>query len=319
MKTAMAVVGKWPSILPMLGVDQELLSGKHVDCPLCDRKKDFRFDDNEGAGTWICVCGGGNGWSLLNELKGWDFRTAAREVDKVIGNAKSVEIVKVDDTQKRKNRLNKMYKRSTPAETSDHVLSYLKHRGLTVKTLAQISPRLRVVESLDYYEDGQVAGTFDSMVSLVTQNGKAVTLHVTYLDEGDKANIESSRKILPTLEKLSGAACELFEFSDELGVAEGVETALSAFELFNVPTWACINSGNMEGFKVPEGVTKFHIFGDSDAGFTGQASAFSLAKKTVEAARRARRKLEVTVHIPDFVKGRKSTDWNDVLRESRLI
>jgi putative DNA primase/helicase len=316
MKTALAVIGKWASILPMLGVDAELLTGKHVDCPLCNRKKDFRFDDNEGKGTWICVCSRGNGWSLLEELNGWNFPTAAAEVDKVIGNASSTPIVKNDDSKKRKDRLNKLFKRTVAMEHSDHVIEYLKQRGLSVKTLSQVTGRLRYAADLEYYEQDQPTQYYDAMVAMVTQNGKPITLHTTYIFEGDKAQVGAPRKILPTLDKLAGAACELYPFTDELGVAEGIETALSAFQLFGVPTWACINSGNMESFKVPDGVKTFHIFSDADSGYTGQAAAFSLAKKTTESARRIKRKLKVIVHLPNLIEGRKGNDWNDVVQDA---
>ena len=49
MKTSKAVVGKWPSILPMLGVSPDYLTGKHTACPICENGKDkFRFDDKGG-------------------------------------------------------------------------------------------------------------------------------------------------------------------------------------------------------------------------------------------------------------------------------
>lgn len=54
-KSAIAQVclGRWRAILPRLGLDQSFLTGRHCPCPICGGKDRFRFDDQEGRGTWI--------------------------------------------------------------------------------------------------------------------------------------------------------------------------------------------------------------------------------------------------------------------------
>ena len=50
---------RWTQILTNLGVNPELLTNQHSQCPGCDGKDRFRFDDQEGRGTFICSQGSG--------------------------------------------------------------------------------------------------------------------------------------------------------------------------------------------------------------------------------------------------------------------
>src|SRR5688572_8230395 len=81
--------GRWHGLLPGLGVSSSYLTGKHMPCPICREGKDrFRFDDKEGVGSWICShCGAGDGIKLVMQVNGWEFRDAAREIEKHIGTA----------------------------------------------------------------------------------------------------------------------------------------------------------------------------------------------------------------------------------------
>ena len=80
--------------------------------------------------------------------------------------------------------------------------------------------------------------------------------------------------VMPT-----GAAVRLMPHEDVLGIAEGIETALSAAVLFNVPTWAALTAGLLQTWTPPSNVTTVFVFGDNDASSTGQAAAHSLAQR----------------------------------------
>ena len=61
--TAQAV-GKWDYIFHSLGI--EVGNGKHCPCPICGGKDRFRFDNQNGRGTYICnQCGSGDGLELI--------------------------------------------------------------------------------------------------------------------------------------------------------------------------------------------------------------------------------------------------------------
>ena len=86
--------GRWPDLLSTLGgLSADQLTDRHQPCPLCGGKDRYRFDDQNGTGSWFCnKCGGknqqgggGSGMDLLMRIKGWDFKTAARAVEQHLG------------------------------------------------------------------------------------------------------------------------------------------------------------------------------------------------------------------------------------------
>lgn len=81
--------GRWVMILSSLGIAPEYLRNRHMPCPGCGGHDRFRFDDRGGFGTFYCGGGGnpvsGDGFTLLSHIFGWDFKTTATEVRKVLG------------------------------------------------------------------------------------------------------------------------------------------------------------------------------------------------------------------------------------------
>jgi putative DNA primase/helicase len=139
------------------------------------------------------------------------------------------------------------------------------------------------------------------MLARVTERcGPAVTLHRTWIWE-DKA---TARMFMPG--KLPDSVqVELAPWSPVLGIAEGIETALSASALFKVPAWAAISAPLLKKWRPPGGVEKVIIFGDNDENFTGQEAAYSLARALSG-------DVEVEVKIPSIP----GWDWNDVQRNN---
>jgi putative DNA primase/helicase len=140
------------------------------------------------------------------------------------------------------------------------------------------------------------------LAKVQTWDGKGVNIHRTYISD-DKATV---RKLMPG--KLpDGSAIRLayVNLRTEMGVAEGIETALSAMKLFGLPTWSLINATLMQKWRPPVGIKKVVIFGDNDKSFTGQMAAYTLAYKL-------RDSVEVEVKIPTMP----GWDWNDVHRNN---
>ena len=93
-----AANGHWPAILGALaGLTGKQLEDKHGPCPLCGGTDRYRFDDQDGNGSWFCnKCGGkthsggaGNGMDMLMRRKGWDFKRAVSEVERFLGISKA--------------------------------------------------------------------------------------------------------------------------------------------------------------------------------------------------------------------------------------
>ena len=191
---------------------------------------------------------------------------------------------------------------SVPIKSGDPVDRYLHGRGLGEVNPEAYPSCLRFVPAL---KDG-AGGVRPCMVASVRgADGKGATLHRTYLTvDGRKAEMEAPRKLMPGGIP-EGGAVRLGEFNGgPLGVAEGIETAMSAAILFEMPVWALISTANMVKFTPPEGCDELAIFGDADTKFGGEAAAYSLAHRIA-----VRSEMEVSVHLPP-VRGQ---DWNDVL------
>lgn len=293
--------GRWPGILTALGVDPELLTGKHTACPVCGGKDRFRFDDKDGRGTFFCSnCRAGDGFTLLEKLKGWDFKTTAREVEQIAGTAPAVPPAPTfSDTDKLK-ALTRVWRDSRPLQTDDEAAQYLIGRGLIIGLPI---PALRFHPALTYRDGAEIIGKFTAMLALVTgPDGKGVTLHRTYLKNGSKAPVPSPKKLMPG-KPIKGAAIRLHPAIDVLGVAEGIETALAARQLFNVPVWSCVSASGIESFQPPAGVRHVIVFGDNDISGTGQAAAWALAKRLIADG------VDTDVRLPE----RAGTDWADVV------
>lgn len=296
MKTADAARGKWRGILLALGVPKSALSGKHGPCPMCGGKDRFRFDNKDGAGTFFCSqCKPGNGFDLLQRLKGWDFRTAAAEVDRVVGNVKAEPVKPSLSPERRRDMLNRLWLSGERVRPGDPVHSYLDRRGL---------PMPQNIDSIRYVQNCPVpeeSGGRWAMVAMVSgPDGKPVTLHRTFLGPNGKADIAEPRALMPG-DVPPGSAVRLSMHGETLGIAEGIETALKAGERFGVPVWAVINSVMLAKWIAPEGVRRVLIFGDNDPEFGGQAATFALAHRL------AVKGIEVEPHIPVTT----GLDWAD--------
>ena len=288
--------GRWREILPLLGVAPCFLVNRHGPCPICGGRDRFRFDDKEGAGTYYCnQCGPGSGIILVQRINEWDFKTAADEVDKIIGTghkpSQPATTKPKDDPSQRRQNVQRVLDQATDRTV---VESYLASRGLTV-----FPEVLRGHSRLPYFDERRYLGQFPAVIApVIGSDGSLQSAHRIYI--GD---LDPRKKLMPAVDTVTGAAVRLFEPGETMGVAEGVETAIACFERFGVPTWAGITAGGLESFIPPAGVSDVVIFPDNDANFTGQRAAFNLASRLTKGGYRAR------VEVPPET----DTDWLNVL------
>jgi putative DNA primase/helicase len=247
----------------------------HVACPVHGTEGSadgFRlFEDWQDTGGACCnTCGSFcGGVQVLQWLTGESFRGVASMVERVIG--KDEDWAPDPDAEKNKLRLRKIQDEAKKA--GPLVSAYLQSRGL------EVPPGLYEAE-LAYFEDGKATGKYQAMLGkFVSPSGKPVTWHITYLHGASKAPVSSARKIMPAIDADEGGAIRLYPAQQELGIAEGIETAIAAKLLFGVPVWAAMNAENLAKFRPPENVRKLYIFGDSDPSCTGQACAYTLARR----------------------------------------
>lgn len=297
--------GKWSGLLLGFGLTERQLSGRHCPCPICGGNDRFRFDDKDGRGTYFCShCGAGDGVSLVMAAKGWDFRTAAREIERAAGAIPAGGMPKQPGEVEKVDRLRRVWSESKPLQAGDEAMRYLAGRGLSVETIPNC---LRLHPALPYFEDGKEVGRFPALLArVVGPDGVGLTLHRTYLQNSKKAPVSSPRKLMAG-KPVAGGAIRLSPTGEWLGIAEGIETALAASALFRCPVWSVVSANGVESFEPPAGVKTLTIFADNDANFTGQAVAYAVARRLSQMG------IACEVAIPPLV-----GDWLDVLNRSEV-
>lgn len=297
-KVSEIATGRWPSILMHFGIDERFLKNKHGECPICGGKDRYRFDDKLGRGSWICnQCGAGDGFALLEKFKGWTFKEAAFQVEQIAGSVQAVEVKRESEDEKKMSAVRRIWNESEPVCKGDPVWLYLNRRiGIEL-----IPACLRYHPALPYV-DGENIDYFPALVAAVTSHdGKGIGVNRIYLNnDGNKAPVEKAKKLMAG-KPMNGASIKLGATGEVLGIAEGIETALAASRKFSVPVWSAISANLMEQWMPPSGVSKVIVFGDNDESFTGQASAYALAKKL------RLKGISVEVCIPELA----GKDWAD--------
>jgi putative DNA primase/helicase len=292
--------GQWRHICRAIGIDEKHLTGKNAPCPMCGGRDRFKFFNTGHNGTWFCrKCSptGGRGADLVMAFTGRTFRDALPLIEQHLGEPiRPKPIAPAIDPRP---KLRRMWAESKLTMPGDVVDTYLRSRGVG---LEHYPPSIRTAPSLRYYDD-DATSTFPAMLAMVHDvTGKAVTLHRTYLTENGsgKAPVEKPRKIVSKHGK--GPHVRLAPIAATLGIAEGIETALSAAMLFNVPTWSVLSTYGVETFEPPSAVERLIIFGDHDLNGAGQKAAYALAA-------RLSGHIALEVKIPD----KPGTDWNDLI------
>ena len=140
-----------------------------------------------------------------------------------------------------------------------------------------------------------------AMIAAVSLDEGPIAIHRTFLsiEASTKAAFDKPKRALGSLGE---AAVRLFApVSGKLGLAEGIESAMSAYALTGIPVWATLGNERFGLVSVPESVTELHLFVDHDAG--GELAA---SRGLAAYARDGR-----TIHVRK--PSSRDTDWNDEL------
>lgn len=138
-----------------------------------------------------------------------------------------------------------------------------------------------------------------AMIAAVSLDEGPIAIHRTFLSGNTKAAFDKPKRALGALGE---SAVRLFApVSGKLGLAEGIESAMSAYALTGIPVWATLGNERFGLVSVPESVAELHLFVDHDAGGELAASRGAAAN-----AREGR-----TIHVRK--PSSRDTDWNDEL------
>ena len=196
--------GRWTEILRSLGVDDRILGKRNGPCPSCGGTDRFQYTDKFGEGNYHCRhCGAGGGFKLLQAALGLDFATALRQVESCVGAptpAPSAPPAAAEPSAQRMRRLaQRLWDEALPVQPGDEVDCYLRRRGLHLRHPPTV---LRRHPALGYYEKNAAGRSckvadYPAMLACIQgPDGHAVTLHRTYLKDGEKAPVPDARKEL---------------------------------------------------------------------------------------------------------------------------
>jgi hypothetical protein len=272
--------GRWDEIFTALGLlDSKALSHRHVPCPMCGGKDRFHYSDRDRVGVWHCrTCGGGDGFNLIQAIKGVDFPRAAKLVETIVGRARW------NRTRKPRNHNRPESRPEPPRPTSSATTTTTANGNSGATTTAEalalwrqtVDPRGTRAE---VYLNSRELSLSDE---LINQRGASLRWHPgigalvalfrnirtdapqavlrTFIDEQGK---KIGRKFLGPV---ADAAVKLDRDEDVLEglhVCEGVETGLAARQYNLRPCWALGTAGAIERFPVLDGVQALTMLGES--------------------------------------------------------
>ena len=246
-------------------------------------------------GCWKDHSTGESGGDLISLYAARENLTqgeAVRRLSEILG-AVSFAPASLQNGHKEKNTAHALtlWKESVSA-TGSLVEQYLKCRGI-----------YSLPDSLRYHPKAyhrKARHSFPCMVAGITfwPDRKIHAVHRTFLEDGKKANVKPVRMMLGGI---TGGAVRLAPVSRILGLAEGIETALSVQQETGTPFWAVLSTSNYKNLILPDTVQEIIVAADHDL------AGIKAAQEAVELW--ARRGLKVKIALPPIP----CTDFNDLL------
>lgn len=289
--TSRAATGQWPVLLPALGI-HITAGGRAQPCPVCGGKDRFRFDNQQGRGTWFCnQCGGGDGLSLVEKALAVTTKEAASKVAGVLGNTSHAPLP-VPDSQQEKTQA-----RQQAAEQARQLLAaavpqagnaYLIRKGWPdVDTLTLQGKPLRVGGIT--YQPG------DLLLPLTNAAGEVVNVQLINT-AGDKRTLAGGQV---------KDACHYLAGPDHavIWLTEGYATGLTVHQLTGESVCIALSANNLPALaqqlraQYPD--TLLLLAADNDENGTGQTRATEAAQLT-----------GATLALPPMI-----GDWNDLYQQ----
>lgn len=167
---------------------------------------------------------------------------------------------------------------SIPSENT-LIKTYLTSRNITVACpdSLRFHPNLK-------HKDGE---HFPAIVGEITNSldGLFQGIHRTFLQKDGTAKAPlKNPKIM--LGQASGGVVKLYEATEDVTLAEGIETALSVAELTKKPVWAALSAGNLKSLPLPKHILAVEIFADGDD--AGKDAATTAARRFANEGRSVR-------------------------------
>ena len=168
---------------------------------------------------------------------------------------------------KTREKVRRLWDEGQPIEGSVGEVYFREARGITIP----IPPAIRFHPALPYWTVGDddkptVLGEWPSLLCAITNaTDELIGVERIYLkpDGSGKAKLPDGLKAKKGIGHKKGGRVELGASGTQLGLAEGIETALSATQLFGDVCWAALGGQNLKSFVIPRQVTHFILFVDN--------------------------------------------------------
>ncbi|MEE9290195.1 MAG: toprim domain-containing protein [Alphaproteobacteria bacterium] len=189
-----------------------------------------------------------------------------------------------------------IWRQAVPATDETLTAQYLRGRAIT----GPVPPSIRHHPNVVYPHSGLY---LPAMVAAIqAPDRRVIAVQLLFLDPrgSGKGQVSKSRLFLPGA-CLGAGAVRLARATNILGLAEGIEDALSAMALTGIPVWCVCGVARFNSVEIPPTVTKVHLFAQNDPTDSG-------ARKAVErAAQRFSGSRWVVTRRPP----QKYQDWNE--------
>lgn len=201
--------------------------------------------------------------------------------------------------EERVARAGRIWEEGTPLKHSV-AEAYLRRRavpeGLWKSTALRFHPRMTSLDDRAR-RPALVAAISDAQGALQGVQVTLLSAHATA-----KAALATPRRVIG---KLMGGTVRLADAQDELAVGEGVETMLTASDVFGVPAWAALSADNLARLVITQPLRRLIIAADNDE--AGMRAAQLLRARMASSAR-----VEIEPAPVGF------NDWNDWARAQTL-
>jgi hypothetical protein len=270
-------------------------------------------------GNSLYVADGQNGQLLLHCFAGCEGRDVfveLRDRGLIVGDRVGVDSdradtghqpghhlhwVEPDEVEKLRRKISSardLYRRAKPAQGTP-VETYLRTRGIALP----IPPALRFLQ----HSPHRNGGYYPAMVApIVNVNGQQIAVHKTFLrpDGSGKADLPKAER-RETCGPMKSGSVRLAQPRPEvpLIIGEGIESTLSAMQIFGLPGWAALCANGIEALELPSDIRKIAIAADNDENGVGQEAALSTYQRRIAEGRSAE------ILLPPNV----GQDFNDAL------
>ncbi len=288
-------------------------------CPVCDPERRHRDGGTLAAGILTSGPRKGQPWWGCHRCRCQDDYAAARKTAamRIAYDRNSVAA----DELRRRGMAVEIAEKCREIKPGDPVDRYLREtRGLEPQGAlwcTDLRKRRLVHKDTDF--------EYDCMVAVVRDGtGQIVAVHRTYLFELDDGRVvKISDREVPSklrhpkaklvLGSMGGAAVRLGVDSDEIAIAEGIESALGLGRATGLVPWSALNAGNMRVMYVPPHVKRVVIGPDIDrpdkrGKEAGMEAALALRYRLVDEAKKRGRFVDAVIKAPPFP----ASDWAEI-------